>query len=75
MRHDTPDAELGFIESSENRPKTLALSPLPSSMPIPSCIAALTGLIGAESKTCGHGCGRGEGRKVSASRSRSKCQG
>ena len=55
----------------KNFPNTLALVGEPISMPTPSCIATLTGRIGAESKTCGHGCvsGGDVSRGCSSSRS------
>ena len=59
----------------QNFPNTLARPGAPSSMPTPSCIATLTGRMGAESNTCGHGCDSGAGFKRGCSSSRSYIDG
>jgi hypothetical protein len=55
-------------------PRTLA-RPADASRPTPSCIACVTGRMGAESNTCGHGCGSGAGGARAAPISRSYIDG
>jgi hypothetical protein len=55
---------LGFLVHHQNLLKTLPLpTPSPKNIPTPSWMATLTGCIGAESYTCGQGCGRGLGAR------------
>ena len=74
--HNSPLATLRTVlQSYQNLPNTLERPGAPRSMPTPSCIATLTGRMGAESKTCGHGCGSGEGVSRGCSSSRSYIDG